>query len=303
MNPAAAPHGEGPKSTPIYANGKLYSIGMTGIVTAYDAMSGRRLWQKPGSSIVPIYTTHSFSPLVDRGLVIFHVGGNNQGALTAFDAETGAVKWHWDGDGPAYASPIVAEFEGTRQIVAFTQDNLIGVSAASGELLWKRPYKTPYTQNNITPILYDQTLIVSGLEQPVVALRVVKRGGQWALEDVWQNKDVSLAMANAVVVGDSLYGMSARNSGQFFALDAKTGKTLWTGAPRQGSNAAVLHAGDVLFLLKDNGELVVARANAARFDPLQTYTVAESATWAQPTVSGNRLFVKDVSSLTLWSLN
>ena len=72
---------------------------------------------------------------------------------------------------------------------------------------------------------------------------------------------------------------------------------------RHSSNAAVLHAGDVLFLLKDNGELVVARANAARFDPLQTYTVAESATWAQPTVSGNRLFVKDVSSLTLWSLN
>jgi outer membrane protein assembly factor BamB len=302
MNPAAAPHGEGPKSTPIYANGKLYSIGMTGIVTAFDAMSGRRLWGKPGSNIVPTYTTHSFSPLIDRGLVIFHVGGNNQGALTAFDAETGVIRWHWDGDGPAYASPIVAEFEGTRQIVAFTQDNLVGVSAVSGELLWKRPYKTPYTQNNITPIVYNQTLIVSGLEQPVVALRVVKKGGQWDLENVWENKDVSLAMANAVVVGDSVYGMSARNSGQFFALDAKTGKTLWTGAPRQGSNAAVLHAGDVLFLLKDNAELVVARANPARFDPLRTYTVADSATWAQPTVSGDRLFVKDVSSLTLWAL-
>jgi hypothetical protein len=27
------------------------------------------------------------SPLVDRGLVIVHVGGHNQGALTAFDPE------------------------------------------------------------------------------------------------------------------------------------------------------------------------------------------------------------------------
>ena len=42
-------------------------------------------------------------------LVILHVGGNNQGALTAFDPATGAVKWSWNGDGPGYGSPIVAE--------------------------------------------------------------------------------------------------------------------------------------------------------------------------------------------------
>ena len=303
MNSAAAPHGEGPKSTPVYNNGKVYAIGMTGIVTAFDAADGRQLWQKPGSKVVPLFTTHAFSPIVDRGLVVFHVGGNNQGALTAFDAETGAVRWHWDGDGPAYASPIVAEFDGTRQIVTFTQDNLIGVSAATGELLWKQPYKTPYTQNNITPIVYGQTIIISGLEHPVVALRVAKQDGKWNLENVWENKDVSLAMANAVVVGDTLYGMSARNSGQFFAVDAKTGKTGWLGAPRQGANAAVVRAGQVLFLLKDNAELVIARANPARFEPLQTYTVADSATWTQPTISGDRVFVKDVSSLTLWTIS
>ena len=303
MNPAAAPHNQGPKSTPAFANGKLYAIGMTGIVTAYNAADGKQLWQKPASKVATLYTTHSFSPVVDRGLVIFHVGGHSQGALTAFNADTGDVKWRWDGDGPAYASPIVTELDGTRQVVTFTQDNLIGVAADTGELLWKRPYTVPYTQNNITPILYNQTLVVSGLEQPVVALRVVKRNGKWDTENVWENKAVSLAMANAVVVQDTLYGLSARNSGQFFALDARSGKTLWTGAPRQGTNAAIVRAGDVLFLLKDNAELVVARANPARFEPVRTYSVADSATWAQPTVSGDRLFVKDVSSLTLWMLN
>jgi outer membrane protein assembly factor BamB len=303
MNPAAAPHGEGPKSTPAFANGRLYAIGMTGIVTAFNAADGKQLWQKPASKVPTLYTTHSFSPVVDRGLVIFHVGGHNAGSLTAFNAQTGDVKWHWDGDGPAYASPIIAEFEGTRQVITFTQDNLVGVAAETGELLWKRKYSVPYTQNNITPMLYNQTIIVSGLEQPVTALRVVKRNGQWATETVWENKDVSLSMANAVVARDAVFGMSARNSGQFFALDAKTGKTLWTGTGRQGTNAAVIRAGDVLFLLKDDAQLVVARTNPAKFDPIKTYTVAESATWAQPTVSGDRLFVKDVSSLTLWSLN
>jgi len=44
-------------------------------------------------------------------------------------------------------------------------------------------------------------------------------------------------------------------------------------------------------------------ASRTGFEPLKRYTVADSATWAQPTISGNRVFVKDVSSLTLWTLN
>jgi outer membrane protein assembly factor BamB len=140
------------------------------------------------------------------------------------------------------------------------------------------------------------------LEQPVSALSVVKRNGHWETEKVWENNGVSLSMSNAVVARDTLFGMSARSSGQFFALDARTGKTLWTSAPRQGTNAALIRAGDVLFILKDDAELIVARANPDRFEQLKTYSVADSATWAQPTVSGDRLFVKDVSWLTLWTL-
>ena len=79
MDKAAAPHGPGPKSTPAYADGKLFSIGMSGIVTAFDAASGKQLWQKPGLPAQPLWTSHSFSPLVDRGRVVFHMGGNDQG--------------------------------------------------------------------------------------------------------------------------------------------------------------------------------------------------------------------------------
>jgi outer membrane protein assembly factor BamB len=95
MMPATKQHGPGPKSTPIFFNGRLYSIGMTGIVTAYDAASGKQLWQKPGSTVVPMFTTHSFSPVIDRGLVVFHLGGHDEGALTAFDANTGDQRWSW----------------------------------------------------------------------------------------------------------------------------------------------------------------------------------------------------------------
>jgi outer membrane protein assembly factor BamB len=301
MHPAAVRHEKGPKSTPTFAGGRLYTLGMSGIVTAFDAANGKQLWQKPAAAVGPLYGT-AMSPLVDRGLVIVHVGGHNQGALTAFDASTGDVKWSWTGDGPAYGSPIAAELGGTRQVIVFTQQNLVGVSEATGELLWKRPFTTPSTQNTITPILYGTTLIVSGLANPVTAFAVKKGPAGWVTEDVWQNPDVSLYMSNAVLAGDAVYGMSQRNSGQFFCIDAKTGKTLWTSPPRQATNAAIVRAGDLLFLLKDDAELIVARATTSGFEAVKRYTVADSATWAQPTIAGNRIFVKDTQSLALWTI-
>jgi outer membrane protein assembly factor BamB len=302
ISPAAARHEKGPKSTPTFADGKLFTLGMTGIVSAFDAATGKRLWQTPPSQPGPLYHT-SMSPLIDRGLAIVHVGSHGRGALTAFDVNTGAVKWHWDGDGPGYGSPIVAEFEGTRQIITMTQDNLVGVSASTGALLWQRRFQTNYTQNCITPVRYGQIVIVSGLDKGVTAFKLVKTNGQWNAVDVWENTEVSLYMTNGVIVHDTFVALSHKNSGQFFALDARTGKTVWKSAARQATNAAISRAGDLLFILKDDGELLIARSGAGGLETVKTYAVADSATWSAPAVSGRRLFVKDVASLALWTMN
>jgi outer membrane protein assembly factor BamB len=302
VNPAAEAHGPGPKSTPTYADGRLFTLGMGGIVTAFDAASGKQLWQKPAGSVLPLYGT-AMSPLVDRGLVIVHVGGHGKGALTAFDVSSGAVKWTWDGDGPSYASPIVADIGGVRQVITLSQENIIGVSADDGRLLWRRPFSTEYTQNIITPILAGQTLIVSGYQKPTSALRIVRKGDQWSVEDVWENPAISLYMANAVVMGDTLFGLSHRNSGQYVLVDVKTGKTLWTGKPRQATNAAIERVGDLVFSLEENAELMVGRIGANSVQELKRYTVADAATWAAPVISGNRVFVKDVSALALWTVS
>jgi outer membrane protein assembly factor BamB len=302
MSPAANRHGDGPKATPTFNAGKLYTLGMGGVVSAFDAATGKQLWQTgPSAAPAPLYGT-AMSPLVDRGLVIVHVGGHDKGALTAFDPETGAVKWRWTGDGPAYSAPIAVDLGGTRQVVTFTQDNLIGVAEATGELLWRRPYTTRATQNTVTPIVFGDTVIVSGLDMPVVAIRVAKGAGGWTTEDVWSNPDVPLYMTNAVIAGDMLVGMTHKNSGQFFALDAKTGKTLWTSAPRQATNAAMLRVGNRIFALKDDAELLVLSQSRTAFEPVHRYTVAQSATWAQPTISRNRIYVKDLDSLALFTI-
>lgn len=302
MNPVAEPHGPGPKSTPAFADGRLFTLGMSGIVTAFDAAAGKRLWQKPAPPVGPLYGT-AMSPLVDRGLVVFHVGGHDRGALTAYDVATGEVRWSWSGDGPSYASPIVAELDGVRQIVTLTQQNVVGVAAGTGALLWQRPFATGFTQNIITPILDGRTLIVSGFQQPVSAFRILRRDGRWVTEDAWENRDASLYMTNGVLVGGALFGLSQRNSGQYFLIDVTSGATRWTGMPRQAENAAIVRAGTLLWVLQDDGVLMVGRPGAAGFEPIRRYTVSERATWAQPVVSGNRIFVKDASTLALWTLD
>jgi outer membrane protein assembly factor BamB len=100
-----------------------------------------------------------------------------------------------------------------------------------------------------------------------------------------------------------LFGFSTRNSGQFYAIDARDGKVLWLGPPREATNAAVVKTNNLLFFLNDDGELIVARASRDRFDAVARYTVSNTATWAQPAISGNRIFIKDATSLTLWTID
>ena len=154
MNSVAAAHGKGPKSTPTFFDNRLYSIGMTGTVTAWDAASGKPLWRKPGDpKNVPATTTHAFSPLVEGGSVIFHLGGDNNGALTAFDLVSGTEKWKWTGDGPGYGSPVITEVAGVRQLVTITQGKVVGLEASTGALLWERPFVSPAKINAMTPVV------------------------------------------------------------------------------------------------------------------------------------------------------
>ena len=301
MNSAASRHGPGPKSTPTYADGRLVTLGMTGTVTAFDASDGRQLWQAPDTG-TPLYHTGQSALVVDD-LVILHVGGDDDGALTAFDVATGEVRWTWDGDGPAYGSPMLFELGGTRQVVVFTHRNFVGVSLETGTPLWSRPFTTPSDTTSQTPILHNDLVIQAGRGNGITAFRATESGGTWTTEDVWHTDEVSLHMANGVVDGNVLIGLSHLNSGQYFGLDLDTGEVLWTSDPRQAEHASIVRSGGTILSLQDDAELVVIEHDLTRFNPVQRYEVADSATWTAPTLSGNRLFIKDISTLALWTLD
>ncbi len=294
MNFAATSHGKGPKSTPVVAGETLYTVGISGILNCRDIASGKQIWNLDSKGS-PLYG-HASSPIVDRGTLIASIGPQNGGALTAFDAGTGKVKWRWSEDGPAYASPVIGEFGGVRQVVTNSENNIVGISVADGKTLWKLPLKSPYEQNAVTPTIISDTIVYSALGNPITAIRLGSPP-----QKLWENREFGLYMSSPVLAAGVLWGLSNRNKGQFFGLDPKTGKTVFSSEGRQADNAALIARGSTVFALTTNSELIMFEASSTALKQVAKYNVADTPTWAHPAIVGNRVLVKDAKSLTSWS--
>lgn len=303
--PEARSHGSGPFATPTWQDGRLYTFGINEILSAYDASSGKLLWRndygKEYATPRPYYGT-SASPLLVDGLCIVQVGGPGKGALLALDAKTGQVQWKQEGDGPGYGSPVAAEFSGVRQIITPTQQSLTGTELATGKLLWQMPFKVPYDQNIITPVVMGDVFITSGEDTDLQAIRVARKDGQWTTEKVWSNRPAMLYMSSPVLSGGLLYGFSTTRRGYVYALDPKTGEIRWKTDGNEGESAALVAAGDFIFILGNDAGMRVIRRTGEAYRPVARYTVADGATWAQPVVMDGRILVKDADRLILWTL-
>ncbi len=301
MNPAARGHGKGPKSTPAFSEGKLYTLGISGIVSCFDGSNGEVQWRKEYSQTFPktspLYGA-AMSPLIVDARCYFHVGGHDDGAMMALDKNTGEKVWQWSGDGPSYASPIRVGGP-SWQLVSQSQTHCFGLSP-SGKLLWSMEYKTGYHQNSITPVLIDDLIVLSGYGRDVRTVRLNKTGD--AVKEAWVNPDVSFYMSTPVVLGSRLFGFAQQKRGQLIQLDATSGKLVWAGPPRQGDNASLVVAGDVLFCLTTKGELIVVDAKADRYVELARYKVSDSPVWAHLVIEGKRLLIKNADSLAMWEL-
>ncbi len=304
MNPAARSHGKGPKSTPVVHSGRVFTFGISGILSAFDARDGRLAWRKDfkgqHAAMSPDFGAAA-SPVVAASAIVLHVGGSKDGALTAFDPATGVVRWSWKGDGPAYATPIIATLGGTRQLITQSQSSVVALDPAKGTLLWQIPFSTPFEQNIVTAVVHEDLVIYSGLSKPTTAVRVTQSGGKWAAEEAWKNPDVPMYMSSPVVAGGRICGLTHRNRGQFFCLDGASGKTLWTSDQRQGENAGIFVAGELFVAGITDGTLLVFRNSPSAFEVVKRYKVADSPAWAHPVPAGQGVLIKDADTLAYWT--
>jgi outer membrane protein assembly factor BamB len=303
-NQYASGMAKGPNATPLLAGGRLYTFGVTAVLTAYDAASGKVLWRHDYTKDIDsskLFCGTAMSPILVDGSVIVHVGDDRGGVFRAFDATTGALKWEQKGAGPGYASPVLATIAGAKQVVTLTDKSVVGVSAANGATLWSFPFPDEWNENIVTPIVIGDTVIVSGTRQGTRAIRVAKAGAAFDAKQLWHSPETAMYMSSPVLHDGVLYGMSTRRKGQFFALDPATGKTLWMTEGREGGNANLVVAGANLVVQMDSGELLVAPISKTGFKPANRYQTGKSATYTHPVLTPRGLLVRDQTHLRLYA--
>jgi outer membrane protein assembly factor BamB len=297
--PAAA-H-PGPRSTPSVANGKVVTFGATAIVSCLDAKTGKVVWKRdnPANTVPQFFA--GMSPLIVDNLCIVHVGTKDNGDVLALDLNTGVEKWKWTGDGPAYASPSVMTADGKKQVVLQTEKNLIGLSLTDGKLLWQIP--TPAQQrfyNCASPYIDGQTIYLTGQGTGMKAIKIEKSGNEYVPKELWSNTTVGAKWNTPILKDGFLYGFTDQK--RLYCLNAATGQTAWVDNAVNSDFATIVDCGSVIIGLPSTSNLIVLKPDQVAYSEVAKYKVSETAIYAFPVISGNRIYIKDAESLILYKM-
>ncbi len=298
-------HGKGPKSCPVYADGRVFVMSINGTLSAWDAETGKYLWKSELGTRFKVpypYWGSSTSPIVDGDRVIAHFGNDDRGVLAALDVKNGKVAWTQGNDGTCYSSPLLVTHHGVKQIIEWNHRVLAGIESKTGKLLWEYPFphKT-HNQNMPTPSFHKGQVLLGGENRGMHGITPRLVGSKWTVKKNWSQKEVALDMSSAVVNDGLLYGMSHYKSGQIFCLDPKSGKVLWAGPPRTGNNVTFLSIPGHVLALVNTGEVRLIAARPDRYQTVATWKVAEGGTWAPPVLLKDGLLIKDREHLTRWA--
>ena len=297
-------HGKGPKSCPVMADGRLFTLSITGMIHAWDVESGSLLWRKDyrgkwEKGNQPNWGV-STSPIVDGERLIVHLGNDGVGALMAFDVKSGREVWSQGEHGTSYSSPLLVEIAGVRQVVQWNHETLAGVESRTGKLLWEYPAPhRSHNQNMPTPVFHKGRILLGGENRGIKCLEPLLKDGKWSVSRLWHQRKVALDMSTAVINGDHLYGMSHFKMGQIFCLDPRDGTIRWLSEGRIGQNVAFLALEGHVAALRSNGELRIIAADPAGYRARASYRVAPDQTWAPPVLLDRSILIKDLNRLTL----
>src|SRR5688572_6035250 len=300
-NQYATQMAKGPNSTPLVVGSRLFTLGVTGILTAWNTADGTIAWRQDYSSSIDtskLFCGTAMSPMLEGGSLIVQVGSDvHGGRVLALDPATGKERWSWKGLGPGYASPLAVTIEGLRQIITLTNGSIVGIDAANGASLWSIPFPDDWHENIVSPVWTGSLLIVSGTRQGTHAYSIARSGGKWAPQQIWKNADLTMYTVSPVFADGVLYGMSNKRRGHFVALDAATGAIKWATQGRDGNHASILQTKDHLLFLTDGAVLIVAGRSPEAFKEVKRYELGTGATWTLPVMLPDGLLVREANSV------
>ena len=287
--------GPGPYSTPLLADGSLFTIGVNGHLHAFDARTGALQWSHNLVDTFDLdeYNAFASSPIAFGLNVILPLGGSGRGVV-AFDRETGAVAWRSPEFDLAPGSSLLIDVDGQTQLVVLGQQEVVGLDPQDGRRLWSHPQANELGLNISVPLWGpDNTLFVSSAYDGGSRMIHLNRGGQrTTASEAWFNGRMRVHFGNALRIGNLILGSTGDFGPAFIsALDAETGEEVWR--ERTFARAHLLDAGGILVIVDEDGEIALASATN---DGLQVHARAELLTanaWTPPTLVGSILYVRD----------
>ncbi len=306
--------GAGPRSTPTIVGKKVYAQGTSGRLWCLDLNSGDPIWTADllqlanwtqAESEKAIAWGRAASPLIVDDLCVVPFGTLvdpenpelGERSLIAFDAETGDVRWKGGHDQISYASPIVMELAGQRQIVSVNEKTISGHGISDGKMLWMFNWPGASNSNaNCTmaiPAGADRFLIGKGYGGGSSLVEISKAGeNEFTAEPIWESfRVLKTKFTHACIDGDVAYALS---DGSLQAVSLADGQRLWM-QPRSTrfGQGQILLVDDVIIAQAEAGDIVIVSADSEEYKELFRMPALTSKTWNIPTIAGRHLLVRN----------
>jgi outer membrane protein assembly factor BamB len=297
--------GAGPRATPTFAGGRLYTLGGTGLLNCLDAATGERLWSRDIAAEAPATAPmwgFAGSPLVVEGVVIAFAGGDSQRQLLAYRAGSGEPAWAAPAGTMSYSSPQLATLCGKPQVLFLSERGLTAVEPATGHVLWEHSAPVPGAPRSLQPhgLNEGQVLISSEADIGVALLDVKRDGDNWAAGQLWASRQMKPSFNDFVVHDGHAYGFDGT---MFCCLDLATGERRWKGGRYDHGQVLLLaDQGLLLVITEKTGQAVLLKANPERLEELGRFQAIKGKTWNHPVVAHGRLYVRNGEEMACYEL-
>ena len=289
--------GPGPRGTPTFHDGRLYTFGATGIVNALDAASGAVVWKRNAADDTGAKLPgwgFSSSPLVVNDAVIVAASGR----MVSYDLATGKTRWKAEPAGGSYSSPHLLTTGGVAQVVLLGGKGALSVAPADGKVLWKHDWSgVPIVQPALTG---DGGVLIAVSDSSGTRRLAIAQGPDgWSAKEVWTSTGLKPYFNDIVIHNGHAYGF---DGGILSCIDLQDGKRKWKGGRYGHGQLLLLADQDLLLVVSEEGELVLVSATPDQFTEVARHSAIEGKTWNHPVVAGDLLLVRNGQEMVAFRL-
>lgn len=295
--------GPGPRSTPTLADGAVFVAGGSGMLVRLKAGTGEVVWKQDLKALrgreLPMWGFAS-SPLVTHSVVVVYVGGESDKGVMAFDAVSGKPRWSAACGLESYSSPQASKVLGEEAVLMLSNAGLLVLDPETGKVRLDYAWKFEgYRALQPTIIGDDTVLLPTPMSEGTRAIRISKKEGQLAAEELWTSKDMKPDFTELTTHKGYLYGI---DGSMFSCIDLKTGQRKWKDGRYGKGQALLLTSSELLLIAAENGRVALVKADPTAHNELASFPAIKGKTWTHPVVVADKLLVRNAQEAACYQL-